>query len=422
MPKRRKKTDRCLNCGLKLTTAHNFCPNCGQENDDRNVSFWRLVVDFFSNYFSLDSKFGRSIVPLFFRPGYLTKRFHEGKRAGYANPIRLYLLVSILYFFAVSSAANHQFGDKDENVVIFGGSSRKKKDKPAQLLLPDSTRLSTADQEALERAKAISGMLKQYVPDAQDQFNRLNDVIDSLQQASQAYNDSVAAAKSRKPTTAPDSTAQTTPTDSTATQKYYNGAGQNQPKNEDDGEGSFAGMSEQKWDQFQYMFSNDELTYAQIEDSLRLNEEGFWAQLLAKQVYKVNKEDKGFLGYIISNIPIMMFVLLPVFAFILKILYIRRKWLYIKHLVHALHLHIFAYLIYGTTLLININLVHADHRPTVGFISFVLVSTYAYISFLRVYLQGWFKTLVKFNMVGFTYFITLFTAILAEIMISFLLF
>jgi len=99
MSKKRRKTDKCLNCGYQLEPSFDYCPHCGQENNDRQISFGKLIADFFSNYFSLDSKFGRSIKPFFIQPGVLTKEFMDGKRVKYANPIRLYLVISLIHFF-----------------------------------------------------------------------------------------------------------------------------------------------------------------------------------------------------------------------------------------------------------------------------------------------------------------------------------
>lgn len=54
--------------------------------------------------------------------------------------------------------------------------------------------------------------------------------------------------------------------------------------------------------------------------------------------------------------------------------------------------------------------------------SFASVSTYAYISFLKVYQQGWFKTLIKFNLVDGIYVLTLLAFFVIEAAISFLMF
>ena len=95
----RRKTNCCLNCNHTLSEVYNFCPHCGQENNDNNVSFGTFIGDFFSNYFSFDTRIGRSIQPFFLRPGYLTNQFNEGKRMRYMHPLRLYLIVSLVFFF-----------------------------------------------------------------------------------------------------------------------------------------------------------------------------------------------------------------------------------------------------------------------------------------------------------------------------------
>lgn len=99
MAKRRRKQIQCLNCQTQLKEPYNFCPNCGQENNDNNISFGTLYKDFWSNYFSLDSRFGRTLRPFFTKPGLITLDFISGKRVKFANPVRLYLLISFIHFF-----------------------------------------------------------------------------------------------------------------------------------------------------------------------------------------------------------------------------------------------------------------------------------------------------------------------------------
>ena len=94
----RKKT-YCLNCNRRLTLTDNFCPECGQENLSNRFSLRILIYDFFNNYFSFDSRLGRSIWPFLSKPGYLTSRFNEGKRVHYVHPLRLYIILSFLFFF-----------------------------------------------------------------------------------------------------------------------------------------------------------------------------------------------------------------------------------------------------------------------------------------------------------------------------------
>ena len=104
--KKRRKANHCLNCGEEFDESFNYCSHCGQENNHNRVSFATLIIDFLNNYFSFDSKFSLSLQPFFFEPGYLTKKFVEGKRASFVNPIRLYLVISLIFFFVFSMVSN----------------------------------------------------------------------------------------------------------------------------------------------------------------------------------------------------------------------------------------------------------------------------------------------------------------------------
>lgn len=50
------------------------------------------------------------------------------------------------------------------------------------------------------------------------------------------------------------------------------------------------------------------------------------------------------------NVPRAVFLLLPIFALILKLLYLRQKRLYVGHFVFALHVHAFAFLLFTLAL------------------------------------------------------------------------
>jgi len=92
----------CINCNNTINKKHQNCPKCGQKvNDLLNIrSLYRHTV---SNYFSADSRIIKSIRPLVFRPGYLAKKFIEGKRLIYLHPSKFYLILSVLFFFLFSS-------------------------------------------------------------------------------------------------------------------------------------------------------------------------------------------------------------------------------------------------------------------------------------------------------------------------------
>src|SRR4030095_12463463 len=90
----------CENCGAAM--AGPFCAKCGQHAVDYRRSFRYVVLDVLDSFLSWDSKFFATIGWLIARPWHLTNEFLAGRRVRYVHPLRLYLLVSILFFFVVN--------------------------------------------------------------------------------------------------------------------------------------------------------------------------------------------------------------------------------------------------------------------------------------------------------------------------------
>src|SRR5207253_1251089 len=65
-------------------------------------SFRHVIVDILDSFLNWDSKFFATIGWLIVRPWHLTSQFLAGRRVRYVHPLRLYLLVSILFFFVVN--------------------------------------------------------------------------------------------------------------------------------------------------------------------------------------------------------------------------------------------------------------------------------------------------------------------------------
>src|ERR1700720_684782 len=90
----------CQNCGAELTGPH--CAQCGQAAIDYRRSFRHVIIDVLDSFLNWDSKFFATIGLLIIKPWRLTNEFLAGKRVRYVNPLRLYLLASVLFFFAVN--------------------------------------------------------------------------------------------------------------------------------------------------------------------------------------------------------------------------------------------------------------------------------------------------------------------------------
>src|SRR5207249_12187438 len=92
----------CENCGAGL--QGHWCAQCGQPAIEYRRSFRYVVADLLNEFLNWDSKFFTTIALLILKPWRLTNEFLAGKRVRYVNPLRLYLLASILFFFAVNYA------------------------------------------------------------------------------------------------------------------------------------------------------------------------------------------------------------------------------------------------------------------------------------------------------------------------------
>jgi hypothetical protein len=69
----------CLNCGETLVGK--YCSRCGQEDVDLHPTVRELASDLVGEIFSLDTRLLRTVVPLVFRPGALTRDFASNLEA-----------------------------------------------------------------------------------------------------------------------------------------------------------------------------------------------------------------------------------------------------------------------------------------------------------------------------------------------------
>src|SRR5206468_2094855 len=128
-----------------------------------------------------------------------------------------------------------------------------------------------------------------------------------------------------------------------------------------------------------------------------------------------------FIATLFSNLPYMMLCCIPLFALVLKVLYFRRRVFYIDHLVYALHIHSFAYLAIMLIVLITIGLNRSIPGTFAGWIIAALWITFAaqvFLSIRRVYRQGWFFTVFKFFLGGIAYLFVLAIALAATFFIT----
>lgn len=163
--------------------------------------------------------------------------------------------------------------------------------------------------------------------------------------------------------------------------------------------------------------------YDSVQKNLRPSEKDGWfeGQLVKKEIQLTGKYEGDvrdalleWIEVFLHKLPYLLFVSLPIFALILKLLYIRRRrFYYVDHTIFTIHHYIFSFII----LLILFLLGAAMTKYRLGWVSGVQVAlffvwpVYLYIAMLNFYNQGWFKTFVKFsilNILGFLSLLVLF--------------
>jgi hypothetical protein len=95
---------RCENCGAPLYGDH--CYACGQPVKGLVRQFSSIAGDFLDTVFNIDSRVLRTIGPLLAKPGYLSLEYFAGRRVRYVTPMRLFLFLSLVAFFAIQASIN----------------------------------------------------------------------------------------------------------------------------------------------------------------------------------------------------------------------------------------------------------------------------------------------------------------------------
>lgn len=117
----------------------------------------------------------------------------------------------------------------------------------------------------------------------------------------------------------------------------------------------------------------------------------------------------------LKNIGIVIFILMPIFAIILEILYIRRKRLYIEHLIFSVHFHAFIFI----SLIVALLLYQFTHEVEWSAYLLIIIPFYSTFALKRVYENPWAKTIVKSVLLTLSYGLCISIAMLVTYIISF---
>lgn len=299
------------------------------------------------------------LISLFFNPGQLTQEYIKGRRVHYVQPIRLYLFSSILFFFLLSLLGNNF-------------------DAPQFYGIPDGSDLRSNEDltgdSILYYLPGISNPSPIWTP---ANSSVLLSTSDQLNLESRRVELEISA----------DGKASTS-IDSILT------------------------------------YANDlTLTPEEVVEKIRISESDLNRlehQILIQLVRIWRTSFYDIYQLIVRNIPFMMFVLVPLFALLLKLAYFRHSdWTVLHHVVHSLHLHSFFYLLGVVVLLVFL-------IPSIPYIIqvVIIVSSLIYLvlywwkSLRTLYGRSFFKTTLTYIILIGTYFLVGVLAFLSEIVIS----
>src|SRR6266498_2903943 len=304
----RRKTQRapithCENCGAQL--EGHWCAKCGQPAIDYRRSFRHVIADLLNEFLNWDSKFFATIGLLLVRPWKLTNQFLAGHRVRYVHPLRLYLLASILFFFAFNYAIKSAHFDpinlSPENRAEIRDELQRENIAP-EVRAKIEAALGGIEVPPNKRARLEEELKREDL--SAEARREIQDAVKDLPPEVRARIQDALKRASPTPAEEPQQPGQTTP----------------EPR------------------------ENDTPRVESGSDKNPSTPFEKWIETRAKEKMGEHGTKMGlFIATLFSNLPYMMLCCIPLFAFVLKILYIRRHLFYIDHLIYALHIHTFAY-------------------------------------------------------------------------------
>ena len=370
---------RCRNCGTPLTGK--FCMECGQKNHTYVAPLWNVLHDFAATHFGFDTKFFHSIVPLLFRPGFLSHEFCLGHEERYVKPFRLYLFTSIVFFF-LAAIFWPQLGV--DNGSSSGGGTSKLVDRVAAKPDPGLTRV--AIQKALQQVD------EEPIAPANKAFAK------SVLQDELAALDAPPAASKSAPAKAGTAAHRSAGIASVAT-----------------GKGPAAASAG-------FDIETGDPSVGKIHVNTKAPPDKADADNSFTQMFMAAKNNPDeFKKRFIQNLPKLMFVLMPLIALFLKVFYIGSKRYLTEHFVFTLHCHAMMFVVLLLVMLAGSLAKHfiwAAPLKSAGTVAGWYIALYLFLALRFFYKQGWFMTGLKFFMLFISYTIAFGLTFAAGVMLT----
>ncbi|MCA0133490.1 DUF3667 domain-containing protein [Winogradskyella alexanderae] len=333
---------KCQNCDQFYDQDFKFCPHCGQKANDE-LTIGVLFYNTISNYFSFDARFLKSFLPLVFKPGHLAMEFIKGKRLLYLHPAQMYLFISVIFFFVISFSTRELVSQANKfNEQVVSAQSEEELIKENSKVVLDSVQLEKVFKPLKENQEKLG--LKD------EDFQIADSIIKN------ANNE------------------------------------RNMVKSE-------WGFDKKRIDSMIASGSGKESIYKEMGMS---DNAGFLERRLFANLLNLIEGSGagGMVQAFFDSIPIAMFFLLPLFAFILKIFYFN-KGTYAHHLVFSFYFFSFLFTVFAILFALNRFVFPIPD----GIDWLVALSTYFYFLFalMKFYGQHWFLTWIKSGVITFIF-------------------
>lgn len=379
----------CDNCHTPLRGE--FCHQCGQSSHNPLRSFGHAVEDVFESFWHLDGRIFRTLRALL-SPGRLANAYLAGQRAPFVAPLRLFVILSVLTFFVGKFAVGSGDLSRPPDVPDGKGGARVVATATGDEGV-DYGKLADADEVVRLRDQTVEGLLaaRATVPPT---LAFVREQIEDNIRATQAR------ARARIAALQPDHPALSRPDPVPQGEPFPDAAG--------------------AW------FSPNGKPWHPTDNPVRADWlPGFANRWLNKKIARaqdniprLQKDPELFKNAMMGAVPSALFVLVPVFALLLKLAYIGTRRLYLEHLVVALYSHAYLCLCVLAFFLASFIDGLLPAQATLArlplWLAEVLIllwmPVYLFWMQQRVYRQHWLLTLLKYFVLGMLYFFMVVTA------------
>lgn len=352
----------CLNCGNPLELSDVYCSYCGQLNTTKSLALKDFLGEFIGSIITYDSRFRHTLKDLLFRPGTITRNYVYGQRLKYANPFRFFLSASIIFFLLSgiissftgkgaqfnanpnSNGPNFEMGPTGDNFKIF--TTPTVTNSIDSILKANGVPLDSVGQlENIPNQKELDSLIEKYNP-----LYVKKDTVQTYDHISEEHLDTL----------------------------------------------NWANRNVKRFELYYNFYQTTKIEDPlKALDSLKHNPTKYniWIYQKNEAIEQIKKNPTDFFNYLTEKTPFFVFFFTPFYALFFWLIYSKKKYTYMEHMIFIFHIFSFIFLamliiLVPDTLLGN---------EIFGGILFGLVGPFYYYKAMRnFYKQNRLITIIKF--------------------------